>query len=75
MFGFWAGQSLKLRTNACFRGIKPSLAVNVHVPKSERLALSKMVLGLLPPDNFPLDNCPTDNCPQDNCPPGNCPPG
>ena len=59
MFGFCAGQSLKLRTNACFRGIKSSLVVNVHVPKPERLALSQMVLGPLAPDNCPPDNCPS----------------
>ena len=34
--------SLKLRINTCFGGFKSSLAVNFHVPKPERLALSKM---------------------------------
>ena len=42
IFGFWAGQTLKLRRNTCFRGIKSSLVVNFHVPKPEKLALSKM---------------------------------
>ena len=39
IFGFWVGQSLKLRRNTCFHGLKSSLAVNFHVPKPERLAL------------------------------------
>ena len=42
IFGFWVGQSLKLRTNTCFGGFKSSLAVKFHVPKPERLALSEM---------------------------------
>ena len=41
-FGLWAGQSLKLRRNTCFRGFKFSLPVNYHAAKAERLALSKM---------------------------------
>ena len=42
ILGFWAGQSLKLRRNTCFRRFKSSLVVNFHVPKPERLDLSKM---------------------------------
>ena len=42
MFGFWAGQSPKLSRNTCFRGFRPSLAMNSHVAKPERLALSEM---------------------------------
>ena len=42
IFGFWADQTLKLRRNTCFRGIKSSLVVKFHVPKPVKLALSKM---------------------------------
>ena len=42
IFGFWAGQGLKLRRNTCFRRFKSSFAVNFHITKPERLALSKM---------------------------------
>ena len=41
IFGFWAGQGLKLRRNTCFRRFKSSLAVKFHVSKPERMALSK----------------------------------
>ena len=42
IFGFWPSQRHKLRKNTRFRGFKSSLAVNSHVAKPERLALSKM---------------------------------
>ena len=41
-FGFWEDQDLKLSINACFLVFKSSLAVNSHVGKPGRLALSKM---------------------------------
>ena len=41
-FGFWAGQSLELKRNTYFRGIKFCLVVNFYVTKLERLTLSKM---------------------------------
>ena len=40
--GFRAGQSLKLRTNICFRGLKFYLVMNFDVPKAGRLAPSKV---------------------------------
>ena len=42
MFGFWENQGLKLSINACFLVFKSSLAVNSHVAKPGRLALSKI---------------------------------
>ena len=42
IFGFWVDQSLKVSRNTYFRGFKSSLAVNSHVAKPGRLALSKM---------------------------------
>ena len=42
IFGFWAGQGLKLRRNTCFRRFKSSLAVSFHVPKPVRLALKNV---------------------------------
>ena len=40
ILGFWACRGLKLRRNTCFCWFKSSFAVNFHVPKPERLALS-----------------------------------
>ena len=42
MFGFWAGQSLKLCRNNCFGGFKSSLLVNSEVAKPAMLVLSDM---------------------------------
>ena len=42
IFGFWAGQGLKLRRNTCFCQFKSSLGVNFHASKPERLSLSTM---------------------------------
>ena len=42
ILGFWAGQGLKLRKNTCFGRFKSSLAVTFHIPKPERLAISKI---------------------------------
>ena len=39
---FRAGQSLKLRRNTCFRGLKFYLVMNFDVPKAGRLAPSKV---------------------------------
>ena len=46
ILGFWAGQGIKLRRNTYFRRFKSSFAVNYHVPKRERLVLSKMWISI-----------------------------
>ena len=43
MFAFWAGQSLKLSRNTCFRGFKSSLAVNSRVAKTWKVGILKIV--------------------------------
>ena len=42
VLGFWAGQSFRYSRNTCICRFKSFLAVNAHVAKSKRLALSKM---------------------------------
>ena len=42
IFGFWAGQSVKLTRSTCFRVLKSSFEVNSLVAKTERLALSEI---------------------------------
>ena len=47
MFGFWVGQGLKLWRNTCFCPFNSSLVLNFHVPKPEKLALSKMWTSII----------------------------
>ena len=42
ILGFWASQNLKLSRSICFCEFKSSWAVNFHVAKHERVALSKI---------------------------------
>ena len=42
IFGFWAGQSVKLTRSTCFHVLKSSYEVNSLVTKTERLALSEI---------------------------------
>ena len=48
MFGFWAGQGLKLRKNTCFCRFKSSLAVNVHVQNLKGWPSQKCELQKVP---------------------------
>ena len=41
VFGFWTGQSLKLRRNSCFCGLKSSFPVNFQYQKLKGLPLQK----------------------------------
>ena len=58
IFGFWAGQSLKLRRNTCFRGFISSLVVNFDVyTKTWKVGPLKNVnFNLLPFKRCPYDN-------------------
>ena len=58
IFGFWAGQSLKLRRNTCLRGFVSSLMVNFD------LYTKTWKVGSLKNVNFnllPFKRCPYDN--------------
>ena len=48
IFGFWAGQSVKLTRSTCFHVLKSSFEVNSLVAKTERVALSEIWTSVFP---------------------------